>query len=76
MGPAIIAVDEITAERDSDALLRAGRCGVDLLATAHASERDDLRFRPIYEKLLKAQLFQWIVILQRDKSWTVERMVK
>ena len=76
MGPAIIAVDEITAERDSDALLRAGRCGVDLLATAHASERDDLRLRPVYEKLLNAQLFQWIVILRRNKSWTVERMVK
>lgn len=76
MGPEIIAVDEITSERDCEALLHAGRCGVNLLATAHASGIDDLRFRPIYQKLRESSLFQWIVILQRDKSWTVERMVK
>lgn len=76
MGPGIIAVDEITAEADAEALLRASRCGVDLLATAHASDIPDLRCRPIYRKLLDFGLFQWVVILQRDKSWSVERMVK
>lgn len=76
MGPATIAVDEITAEEDCEALLRVGRCGVDLLATTHACSRADLRSRPIYQKLWEQNLFQWIVILQRDKSWIVERMVK
>ena len=76
MGPRIIAVDEITAEVDADALLRASRCGVDLLATAHAKDLQDLRSRPIYRKLWDFELFQWVVILRRDKSWTVERVVK
>ena len=76
MGPATIAVDEITAEGDCEALLRASRCGVDLLATAHAGSLADLRSRPVYQKLLEQNLFQWVVILQRDNSWTVERMVK
>ena len=76
MGPATIAVDEITAEEDAEALLRASRCGVDLLATAHAGSLTDLRARPVYQKLLEQNLFQWVVILQRDNSWTVERMVK
>lgn len=76
MGPRVIAVDEITAEEDAEALLRASRCGVDLLATAHASDISDLRCRPIYRKLSDSGLFQWVVILQRDKSWSVERMVK
>ena len=76
MGPTTIAVDEITAEGDCEALLRASRCGVDLLATAHAGSLTDLRSRPVYQKLLEQNLFQWVVILQRDNSWTVERMVK
>lgn len=76
MGPRAIAVDEITAETDGEALLRAGRCGVDLLATAHASNLTDLRARPIYRKLWEYELFQWIVILRKDKTWTVERMIK
>ena len=76
MGPATIAVDEITAEGDCEALLRASRCGVDLLATAHAGSMTDLRSRPVYQKFLEQNLFQWVVILQRDNSWTVERMVK
>ena len=76
MGPSIIAVDEITATADAEALLRASRCGVDLLATAHASGLSDLRSRPVYQKLCEFGLFQWVVMLQRDKSWTVERMIK
>lgn len=75
MGPAVIAVDEITAEADAEALLRAAGCGVDLLATAHASDLNDLRTRPIYRKLCEFQIFDWIVILQSDKTWSVERMV-
>lgn len=73
MGPSIIAVDEITAEGDCDSLLRAGRCGVSLLATAHAESLSDLHSRPIYRNL--DSLFDWIVILRPDKTWSVERMV-
>ena len=75
MGPGTIAVDEITAEEDAEALIRAGRCGVDLLATAHASTIDDLCQRPIYRKLWDGKLFDWIVILRADKTWSVERMI-
>ena len=76
MGPSAVAVDEITAEEDSDALLRAGWCGVKLLATAHAESPADLNCRPVYRKLCRYKLFDWIVILHPDKTWSVERMVK
>ena len=75
MGPATIAVDEITAESDCEALLRAGWCGVRLLATAHASGMADLRSRPIYRKLWECGLFGRAVVLRKDKTWTLERMV-
>lgn len=74
MGPSCIAVDEITAEEDCGALLRAGWCGVRLLATAHAASVEDLRSRPVYRSLVSAGLFDHILILSRDKSWRVERM--
>ena len=75
MGPGVIAVDEITAEADCAALMRAGWCGVRLIATAHASGPDDLRSRPIYRSLRQCGLFGQAVILKHDKSWTAERMV-
>lgn len=74
MGPACIAVDEITAEADSAALLHAGWCGVSLLATAHASSVRDLKSRPVYRSIVENRLFDKIVVLQADKSWKMERM--
>lgn len=74
MGPSSLAVDEITAEADCEALLRAGWCGVRLLATAHAASVRDLRCRALYRPLLANQLFAHILVLGRDKSWREERM--
>lgn len=74
MGPQTIAVDEITDKKDCDALLQAGWCGVDLLATAHAASIKDLMSRPVYRPIIDSGLFQHVIILQQDKSWKVERM--
>lgn len=74
MGPATIAVDEITSEKDCEALIKAGWCGVSLLATAHASCKEDLYARPVYKSLVKSHLFDTLVTLQPDKSWKAERM--
>lgn len=74
MGPGWIAVDEITAQEDCQALLQAGWCGVKLLATAHAADRQDLFHRKIYEPLAKSHLFCTLIVLQPDKSWRMERM--
>lgn len=74
MGPETIAVDEITSAADCDGLLNAAWCGVSLLATAHASSKYDLLHRPVYRPLVDAQIFDLLVILQKDKSWKIERM--
>ena len=74
MTPAVIAVDEITAHEDCAALLEAGWCGVDLFATAHAKNQDDLRSRPIYQTLMGSGLFKYVVILELDKSWHLEEV--
>ena len=74
MSPHTIAVDEITAEEDCRALIRAGWCGVRLLATAHAASREELLRRPVYQPLAQCGLFDTLVILRSDKSWWTERM--
>lgn len=74
MTPDIIAVDEITAEEDCTALIRAGWCGVKLLATAHAANRHDLYNRPVYRSIVECQLFDTLIVLHADKSWHSERM--
>lgn len=74
MSPAVIAVDEITAQEDCQALLRAGWCGVHLIATAHAHSLDDLKKREIYKPIISSCLFETVLILQSDKSIRVERM--
>lgn len=45
MNPTVLAMDEIVSEAERQALLHAGRCGVILLATAHASDTMELRQR-------------------------------
>lgn len=74
MGPDTIAIDEITAQEDCQALLFAGWCGVSLLATAHARSREDLCSRPIYRPLIESGIFDTLVILDRNKSWQAERL--
>lgn len=74
MGPAVIAVDEITASNDCDALLHAGWCGVKLLATAHAGCMEDLWDRRIYRPLVQSGLFDHVIVLQKDKTWKAERV--
>ena len=74
MGPEVIAVDEITAEEDSLVLMHAMNCGVTLLATAHAHCIEDLKRRQIYRTLLDNRVFDYVLILKRDKTYDVERL--
>ena len=66
-------MDEITAEADARALLRAANCGVRLLATAHGTSAADLRRRPVYRPLAESGVFQTLLILRQDKSFRAER---
>lgn len=74
MTPSVIAVDEITAQEDCQALLHAAWCGTTLFATAHAGNINDLINRPVYRPLIEHNLFQSILVMLPDKSWRMERM--
>lgn len=75
MSPEYLAVDEITHPQDSQALLCAAHCGVQLLATAHAASGKELARRPAYRALVEGRCFDWFVILHKDKTYHLERNV-
>jgi len=74
MGPNWIAVDEITAQEDTTAILEAFGCGVRLIATAHASSMEDFCRRKVYQPLVHNQIFDTVYVLNADKSFRGERM--
>jgi glutamate synthase (NADPH/NADH) small chain len=74
MGPEYIAVDEITAAEDTNAILQAHGSGVKLLATAHAGSLEDLRTRSVYRELINRGVFSSVLVLSSDKSYTRERI--
>ena len=73
-GPAWIALDEITAKEDCEALQTALWCGVRLAATAHASSVEDMLRKKVYSPLVSSGMFDTVLVLHKDKSWHMERM--
>lgn len=74
MGPSVIAVDEITEEKDTAALLVASHCGVRLLATAHSSSIPEFFKNRICQLLVANGTFDYYISLKKDKSYKIERV--
>ncbi len=68
MDPQVLAVDEITAPEDVQAMLQAAGCGVRLLATAHGETLADLDRRPLYRSLMADGLFDRLVLIQQTDA--------
>ena len=76
MGPEVIAMDEVTEESDCAALLAAARCGVRLVATAHAASVRDLIERTVYRPLAQSGLFSVAAVLDSNRNWHLEEVGK
>ena len=75
MAPDWVALDEITTLEDCEFFLKNAWCGVKFLATAHAESLKDLQKREIYNRLLESGIFSYCVVLRRDQTFVLERMV-
>lgn len=76
MRPSCIAVDEITAHNDCRALINAANCGVRLVATAHAASVKDFRTRTVYRPLIEHYVFDTLIVMNKDRTYEVERMLQ
>lgn len=68
MAPQVLVTDEIGKEEDAAAILDAARCGVGILASAHAQNMDDLKGRPVLDALVRAGVFDRYILLGRHGS--------
>lgn len=74
MNPNWIAIDEITSESDTDALVQSSYTGVRFLATAHVWERSDLYSRPVYRRLMDCRVFDHLIEIKPDRTLRCERI--
>lgn len=68
MGPEVVACDEIGGAGDARALTDASRCGVAVLATAHAGSAADLQARPALRAAVRSGAFDFAVALGVDRA--------
>jgi len=66
MNPQIVAMDEITKAEDIDTIRDFHGCGVKILATAHASDINDMNGRRLYRELLQAEIFKNILKIKSN----------
>lgn len=79
MNPQVLALDEITAPEDIEAMEQGIGCGVSLLATAHGEGIRSLEERPLYRALLEKGLFDQVVEIRRagkERHYQVEELGK
>ena len=76
MNPQIIALDEITAPADVEAMFCAAGCGVSLLATAHAGNAQELHRRRLYRNLLREGVFHRAVEIRNVNGKRTYKVVE
>lgn len=74
MRPDWIALDEITAQSDVEAIRAASYCGARFAATVHVRQREDLFQRPVYRRLMESGVFENLVLIRPDRSLVCERL--
>ena len=65
MTPEIIICDEISTEKEADAILKASHNGVKFIATTHASSYEELQSKVIFSKLISSGIFNYFVGVSR-----------
>ena len=68
MSPQVVAVDEIGAPEDVQAIKYAMHCGCKMLTTVHGESIEEIRKKPLFEQLLREQCFERYVILKNGRE--------
>jgi len=65
MAPEVLVTDEIGRAEDAQAVMEAVRCGVGLLASAHAASLEALGRRPMLRDMMESGAFDRYILLGR-----------
>ncbi len=68
MSPEVIAVDEIGSREDMEAMIYVMNCGCKLIATIHGSSIEDIRRKPILQKLLQERIFERYIVMNSQEQ--------
>lgn len=73
MSPDVVAVDEIGTGEDIRAIEAVVNCGCKLLATVHGNSMEDMKQKPLLNRLVEAHVFErYIVLDARPKAGSVQ----
>lgn len=73
MSPQIIAMDEITDEKDLRTIRTAAHCGVSILASAHGIDLEDICRKRLFTSLLEEKVFEHYLVIDRKGK---ERIIR
>ena len=65
MSPEVLALDEIGGKEDMEAIKYAMKCGVNIIATIHAGNREELLKKPHMEELLMEGSFEKLIFMEK-----------
>ncbi|MCB5712628.1 stage III sporulation protein AA [Lactonifactor longoviformis] len=68
MSPSVVAVDELGDYEDIHAIESVIHCGCRLLATVHGSTIEDIKRKPLMQRLMNERIFDRYVILKKEKQ--------
>jgi stage III sporulation protein AA len=68
MSPDLVITDEVGGGADAEALSEAARCGVRVIASAHASSGEELLARKDLKPILSCGAFTRVLLLKRSGS--------
>lgn len=67
MSPQVIAVDEIGAPEEVQAIKYAMHCGCKMIATVHGESIEDIQRKPLLEQMIREQGFERYVVLSNRR---------
>lgn len=68
MSPDVIITDEIDLDKDIDCLLEAINCGVNVVATIHSKDINQLKKKSKFDEILDKKFFSRFVVLNSDEG--------
>ena len=68
MAPDVIITDEIDLVKDMDSLLEAINCGVNVVATIHAKDINQLKKKSGFDEIINKKFFSRFVVLTNDEG--------